>query len=90
MLRWLKRAAPSAIGSVSLAGAFALATALPATAAPLDCAELKAEIEAKIQAQGVVAYTLEVVPAEEAKDPSMVVGSCENGTRRILYQKNDT
>jgi hypothetical protein len=58
-------------------------------AAPLDCAALKAEIEAKIQAQGVVAYTLEVVPAAEAKDPSMVVGSCQNGTQRIIYQKND-
>lgn len=60
-----------------------------ALAAPKPCEELKAEIEAKIQAQGVTSYTLEIVDNLEAKDPSMVVGSCENGTRKILYQKND-
>lgn len=92
MRRWFKHAAPGAAAGASLAGAMALALALalPATAAPRDCAELKAEIEAKIQAQGVVAYTLEVVPVAEVKDPAMVVGSCANGTQRILYQKNDT
>lgn len=68
----------------------ALATA--AWAAPKPCEELKAEIEAKIQAQGVTSYTLEIVTNEEAakQDPSMVVGSCENGTRKIIYQKNDS
>ena len=58
-------------------------------AAPKPCEELKAEIEAKIQAQGVTSYTLEIVANDEAKDPTMVVGSCENGTRKIVYQKND-
>ncbi|MFV0890194.1 DUF1161 domain-containing protein, partial [Metapseudomonas otitidis] len=48
----------------------------------------KAEIEVKIQAAGVTAYTLEIVPASEVEDPNMVVGSCENGTRKILYQRN--
>lgn len=90
MRRWFKHAAPGAVAGALLAGAIALALALPATAAPRDCAELKAEIEAKIQAQGVVAYTLEVVPVAEVKDPTMVVGSCANGTQRIIYQKNDT
>jgi len=90
MRRWFKHAAPGAVAGASLAGVVALAFALPATAAPRDCAELKAEIEAKIQAQGVVAYTLEVVPVAEVKDPAMVVGSCANGTQRIIYQKNDT
>jgi hypothetical protein len=65
------------------------ALATSALAAPKPCEELKAEIEAKIQAQGVTSYTLEIVDNLEAKDPSMVVGSCENGTRKILYQKND-
>jgi len=36
----------------------------------------------------VTAYTLEIVPAGEVEDPNMVVGSCENGTRKILYQRN--
>ncbi|WP_434772912.1 DUF1161 domain-containing protein [Pseudomonas entomophila] len=65
-----------------------LATA--ALAAPKPCEELKAEIEAKIQASGVTSYTLEVVPNDEVHDPNMVVGSCENGTRKVIYQRNDT
>lgn len=63
--------------------------ATSALAAPKPCEELKAEIEAKIQAQGVTSYTLEIVGNDEATDPSMVVGSCDNGTRKIVYQKND-
>lgn len=66
---------------------FLLATA--ALAAPKPCDELKAEIEAKIQASGVTSYTLEVVPNSEVSDPNMVVGSCENGTRKVIYQRND-
>lgn len=56
---------------------------------PKPCEELKAEIEAKIQAQNVSSYTLEVVSNEEVHDQNMVVGTCENGTRKIIYQKND-
>ncbi|WP_263263574.1 DUF1161 domain-containing protein [Pseudomonas sp. RIT-PI-S] len=90
MPRWLAEVRrPGKPARALVAGAFALAAAT-VSAAPKDCAELKAEIEAKIQAQGVVAYTLEVVPAAEANDPNMVVGSCEYGTRKIVYQKNDT
>lgn len=59
-----------------------------ALAAPKLCEELKQEIEVKIQAAGVSTYTLEIVPNDEVKDPSMVVGSCENGTKKILYQRN--
>jgi hypothetical protein len=62
--------------------------AAPAWAAPKSCAELKQEIETKIQAAGVVSYTLEIVDKAEAKDPSMVVGSCEYGSKKIIYQKN--
>lgn len=50
---------------------------------------LKAEIEAKIQAQGVASYTLEIVPNSEVQDPNMVVGTCDGGTKKIIYQKND-
>ncbi|MBC2679243.1 DUF1161 domain-containing protein [Pseudomonas baltica] len=64
--------------------------ATSALATPKSCEELKAEIEAKIQGAGVVSYTLEIVDNLDAKDPSMVVGSCDNGTRKIIYQKNDT
>jgi hypothetical protein len=60
-----------------------------ALAAPKPCEELRAEIEAKIQANGVASYTLEIVNNEDSKDPSMVVGSCDGGTKKIIYQRND-
>lgn len=59
-----------------------------AWATPKPCEELRGEIEVKIQAAGVASYTLEIVPNEEAKDPSMVVGSCDGGSKKIIYQKN--
>ncbi|WP_085630420.1 MULTISPECIES: DUF1161 domain-containing protein [unclassified Pseudomonas] len=68
---------------------FGLTLASAVLAAPKPCEELKAEIEAKIQAQGVTSYTLEIVANEEVHDQNMVVGSCENGTKKIIYQKND-
>ena len=61
-----------------------------AVAAPKRCEELKQEIEVSIQAAGVTAYTLEIVPAAEVEDPNMVVGTCENGTKKIVYQRNGT
>jgi hypothetical protein len=60
-----------------------------ALAAPKPCDELKREIEVKIQAAKVTSYTLEIVAATEVEDPSMVVGSCEGGSRKIIYLKND-
>jgi hypothetical protein len=60
-----------------------------ALAAPKPCEELKSEIEVKIQAANVTSYTLEIVPAADVEDPNMVVGSCEGGSRKIIYQKNE-
>ncbi|WP_122299468.1 DUF1161 domain-containing protein, partial [Pseudomonas syringae] len=37
----------------------------------------------------VTSYTLEIVSNEEATEPNMVVGSCENGSKKIIYQRND-
>jgi hypothetical protein len=87
------RRGPARFFSASLllvALAASLATT-PAMAAPKACEDLKAEIEAKIQAQGVTSYTLEIVTAKEAlgQDPAMVVGSCNYGRMKIVYQKND-
>jgi len=72
--------------------AIALLASLLATsalAAVKPCEELKNEIEAKIQAQGVTSYTLEIVPNSEVKHPNMIVGTCQGGTKKIIYQKND-
>ncbi len=62
--------------------------AAPVLAAPKSCEELKQEIETKIQVAGVSSYTLEIVSNDEVHDQSMVVGSCENGTKKIIYQNN--
>ncbi len=67
----------------------AMSVVTGAVAAPKDCEELKAEIETKIQANNVSSYTLEIVTNDEVHDQNLVVGSCDNGTRKIIYQKND-
>ncbi|MCP1442375.1 hypothetical protein J3D54_001507 [Pseudomonas sp. GGS8] len=64
--------------------------ATSALAAPKSCEELKSEIEAKIQANNVSSYTLEIVTNDEVHDKNMVVGTCEYGTKKIIYQKNDS
>ncbi|WP_300732567.1 DUF1161 domain-containing protein [Pseudomonas sp.] len=64
--------------------------ATSALAAPKPCEELKTEIETKIQANNVSSYTLEIVANEDVHDENLVVGTCENGTKKIIYQKNDT
>jgi len=50
-----------------------------------DCEELKAEIEAKIKANGVKVFTLEIVPNDQAKGE--IVGSCDGGTKKIVYKR---
>ena len=65
-------------------------TLMPAAwAAPKSCEELKNEIEAKIQARAVTSYTLEIVDKDEVHDQNMVVGTCDYGRKRIIYQKKD-
>jgi len=63
-----------------------LLCAAPVWAAPKPCEELKAEIEAKLKENKVAAYTLEVVKADEVKGQK-VVGSCEAGTKKIVYTR---
>ena len=65
-----------------------LLIASPALAQRKDCDELKAEIDAKIKANGVPAYTLEIVPTDQVKDgDGQVVGSCDGGTKKIVYKR---
>ena len=66
----------------------ALLIATPALAQRKDCGELKAEIEGKIKANGVKAFTLDDDPAEKVKEgDGKVVGSCDGGTQRIVYKR---
>jgi hypothetical protein len=50
------------------------------------CEELKSEIAAKLDAKGVKGYTLEIV-AKDKDAEGKVVGSCDGGTKKIVYAK---
>ncbi|MDN6855289.1 DUF1161 domain-containing protein [Pseudomonas sp. CAN2814] len=65
-------------------GVFALAGQVMAAGKP--CEELKSEIEAKIKAKGATSFSLEVVDKGNAGG-KQVVGSCEGGTKEIVYSK---
>jgi len=67
-----------AVGLLSIAGT--------AMAAGKSCDDLKAEIDAKIQAKGASGYTLEIVEKGSAAD-GKVVGTCEGGAKEIVYKK---
>ena len=67
-----------AVGLLSMAG-----TAL---AAGKPCEELKGEIAAKIDAKGASGYSLEVVDKGASTD-AKVVGTCEGGTKKIVYKR---
>ena len=50
------------------------------------CEELKDEITKKLDAKGVKGYTLEIV-AKDSDVEGKVVGTCEAGTKKIVYNK---
>ena len=60
--------------------------ASPAFAQVKACDELKSEIEAKIKNNGVTVFTLTVVDKDAAAD-GKVVGTCEGGSKKIVYKK---
>lgn len=70
-----------------IVGLSLLALAGPLLAAPKPCAELQAEIDAKLKAKGVVSYSLEAVAKGSAGD-KQVVGTCEAGSKEIVYKRN--
>ena len=71
---------------VAILGVATLLAAQNAMAAK-SCDELKQEIAAKIEANGVTNYTLEIVPNDQVGD-RQVVGSCGGGTMKIVYTRN--
>ena len=70
-----------------LAVAIAL-IASPAFAQRKDCTELKDEIDAKIKANGVIAWTTTIVDKDAAED-GKVVGTCDGGTKKIIYKRGN-
>ena len=63
----------------------AIAMAAPASA-KTSCADLTAQIEAKIKAKGVKDFTLTTVPKDENSE-LRVVGTCDGGAKKILYKR---
>ena len=65
-----------------------LLLAAPALAQRKDCEELKSEIDAKIKKNGVKEFSLEIVPTEQVKEGmGAVVGSCDGGTKKVVYKR---
>jgi hypothetical protein len=52
-----------------------------------NCDELKDEIAKKIEAKGVKQYTLNVVAKEADEGGARMVGTCEGGSKKILYTR---
>jgi hypothetical protein len=52
-----------------------------------SCEDLKAEISKKLDAKGVVSYTLDIVDKGKEGD-GKVVGGCDGGARSIVYSRS--
>jgi hypothetical protein len=74
------------MGKLIVAAAVAVGLSGSAWAQKKDCAELKTEIEAKIKKNGVEKFNLDVVDANAQAD-GKVVGTCEGGSKKIVYKK---
>jgi hypothetical protein len=71
---------------VAVIAVLCFSTALGYAEGPLPCETLKAEIVKKLDANGSKGYTLEIV-AKDKDAEGKVVGSCEGGTKKIVYSK---
>lgn len=61
-------------------------TAAGAPTARKSCDDLKTEISKKLDAKGVVGYTLDAVDKGKERD-GKVVGTCDGGTKSLLYTR---
>jgi hypothetical protein len=67
---------------------FASASAFAQAAKP--CEELKAEIAKKLDAKGVKSYSLDIMAKDDKEGEGKVVGTCEGGTKKIVYLRTST
>jgi len=51
------------------------------------CEELKTEIAQKLDAKGVKGYSLEIVDKDKEVTDGKAVGTCEAGSKKIIYRK---
>ena len=68
-----------------LVAAIVALAATPAFAGK-SCEDLKAEIEAKLKAKGVKAWTIDIVAKDEQKE-GRVVGTCDGGRKKLVYKR---
>ena len=54
-----------------------------------SCEELKSEIAKKLDDKGVKNYSLEIVGKDQDAE-GKVVGTCDGGTKKIMYSKTAT
>ena len=64
-----------------------LSIAASASALAANCNDVKSAVAAKLNAMRVTKYTLDIVPREKVSDSATVVGSCEGGTKKIVYTR---
>jgi hypothetical protein len=55
--------------------------------APKPCEELKTEIAKKLDAKNVKSYTLEIMAKDDKEGDAKVVGTCDGGTKKIVYSR---
>ena len=53
-----------------------------------DCEQLKTEVAAKAESHGAKNFTLDVVERDADSGKKRVVGTCENGKKKIVYTRN--
>ena len=73
-----------AVAAVLLSCAYAAAQE-PAARKP--CEDLKTEIAKKLDAKRVVGYSLDVVDKGKESADAKVVGTCDGGTKSIVYSR---
>lgn len=71
---------------IVIAASFLIASPVLAQVKP--CEELKGEIDTKIKNNGVPAFTTTIVDKDAAED-GKVVGTCDGGTKKIVYKRGE-
>lgn len=73
------------VAAVLLSCAYATAQA----PARKPCEDLKADITKKLEAKGVTSYSLDIVDKGKEGPDAKVVGSCDGGTKSIVYTRGN-
>jgi hypothetical protein len=73
-------------GFIAIAASLLIAS--PALAQVKPCEELKGEIDSKIKNNGVPAFTTTIMDKDAAED-GKVVGTCEGGSKKIVYKRGE-